>query len=315
MKSKNNKKVIGITLGDPCGIGPEVIAKAFKNSCSCIVKGHFLIIGDLKVYSQYNKKHYPNVSFLDIPQTFSKDLKIGKQSLEGAKASLEYLKTAVILLKEKRIHALATGPVCKETIQKIEHSFIGHTEFLANAFHIKKFGMLFVSDKIRTIVVTRHIPLKKVAEELNQTKIIDAIELTHQALKKFYRIKKPKLAVCGVNPHAGEGGRIGTEEISIIIPAIEKAKKKGITVLGPFAADTLFSPHVGNDYDAVVSMYHDQGLIAAKILAFSGLVNMTVGLPFVRTSPAHGTAFNIAGQNKADASSMLQSILLASALA
>ncbi|MBF0521814.1 MAG: 4-hydroxythreonine-4-phosphate dehydrogenase PdxA [Candidatus Omnitrophica bacterium] len=310
---KSNNKIVGITLGDPAGIGPEVIAKSLANQ-TLRKMGRFLLIGDEKNYARYSAHKYPNVSFLHVPTEFSKNFKIGQPSLDGARASLEYLKTAVTLLKERKIHSLATGPVCKETIREIHNSFQGHTEFLAESFGVKKFGMLFVSDKIRTIVVTRHIPLNKVVSSLTIANIFDAIELTADSLKNFYRVKNPVLAVCGVNPHAGEGGKIGTEEQTLIIPAIKKAVQKGINAVGPFAADTLFSPDIANRYDAVVAMYHDQGLIAAKTLAFSGLVNMTVGLPFVRTSPAHGTAFNIAGKGQADESSMFQAIKLAAQL-
>ncbi|MDP8212554.1 MAG: 4-hydroxythreonine-4-phosphate dehydrogenase PdxA [Candidatus Zapsychrus exili] len=311
---KLSKKNIGITLGDPAGIGPEIVAKAL--SIPSIRKlGSFTIIGDEKVYSKYCKKSYKNCSFVDTESILPKQFKIGVGTKTTGKASLDYLKKAVELIKQNKISSLVTAPICKEAVCKIDKNFIGHTEFLANTFKVKKFGMLFVSDKLNIIVVTRHIPLKKVSSSLTINKVYDAIDLTHQALTKFFRIKNPIIAICGLNPHAGEGGKIGTEEQTIIIPAMKKALREAeIQTQGPFAADTLFSPDTGNKYDVVVAMYHDQGLIAAKTMCFAELVNMTVGLGFVRTSPAHGTAFNIAGKNKADCSSICKAIKLAAKL-
>ncbi len=171
--------------------------------------------------------------------------------------------------------------------------------------------MMFVGDSLRTIIVTRHIPVKKVASALNKKVIVDTICLANNALKKQFQIKNPRLAVCGLNPHAGEGGKIGREEITTIIPAIKACRQKKINVSGPFAADTLFKPSRTKDFDCIVAMYHDQGLIPVKSLYFDQVVNLTIGLPYIRTSPAHGTAFDIAGKNKADSSSMEAAIRLA----
>jgi 4-hydroxythreonine-4-phosphate dehydrogenase len=175
--------------------------------------------------------------------------------------------------------------------------------------------MMFVCDNLRVILVTRHIPLKEVSAALTTRAVYNTIQLAHAALKDYFGLKNSLITVCGLNPHAGEGGTIGREEIRHILPAIQQAQRRGMKIEGPFAADTLFSPQMARRYDAVVTMYHDQGLIPIKTQYFTKPVNLTVGLPFVRTSPAHGTAFDIAGQDKADASSMTEAISLAVRLA
>ncbi len=276
---------IGITLGDLRGVGPEVVAKALDR-WDISRLADFKIIGQPIITSPFTAKH-------------------------AGQLSLNYLQTAVDLLKKKEIDALVTAPVSKEAISTVDPTFQGHTEFLAKAFGVKNVGMLFVTDELRTIIVTRHIPLKDVSKTINRQNILSTIQLTHHTLQKQFGIPNPHLAVCGLNPHAGEGGTIGREEIQKIIPAIKQAQRKGIDVEGPFAADTLFSSGNSRRYDAVVAMYHDQGLIPIKTLAFRKAVNLTIGLPFVRTSPAHGTAFDIAGKNIADPSSMCEAIKLA----
>lgn len=313
MTKHKKEKCIGITLGDPSGIGPEVVARALAKPAIRKL-GTFKLIGDFTVYRKYSASVYKNCSFIDLKCIKSNQWQLGKPNNASAQSSLTALHTAVELLRTKEISALVTAPVCKEAIGRLQPSFHGHTEFLAEAFGIKKVGMMFVADKLRTIIVTRHIPLHKVSTMVTLTNVYDTIELTNQALKNIFRIKKPAIAVCGLNPHAGEGGTIGKEEITKIIPAIKKAKRRKINVQGPFAADTLFSPDVTGQFDAIVAMYHDQGLIPVKTLCFTNLVNLTIGLPFIRTSPAHGTAFNIAGKKKANPASMCEAIKLATQL-
>ncbi len=299
---------IGITLGDPCGIGPEVVVKALSKP-SIRKLAHFHIIGDDNIYKKCGGKNYANITFVSVDSD-SKDWAPGKPTKASGQAALSYLHTATGLLQRKEISGLVTAPVCKEAIAHVDNAFIGHTEFLAECFGIKSVGMMFVGDQLRTIIVTRHIPLARVSRALSTTSIYNTIQLTRQALQNFFKIKNPVIAVCGLNPHAGENGRMGNEEIKKIIPALKKSRKNHINVEGPFAADTLFSSDIALQYDAVVAMYHDQGLIPIKTLCFKNLVNLTIGLPFVRTSPAHGTAFNIAGQNKADPSSMCAAVKL-----
>lgn len=302
--------IIGITSGDPAGIGPEVIIKALSQRT---LSGDYKIIGTPGVFKDLGYTGADNVSFVPI-EADKKTLTVGQPNHDSALLSLRYLQTAVELLKRQEIHALVTGPVSKEAITGLGKKFQGHTEFLAQAFGVKKYEMMFVSNKLRVVIVTRHIPIKDLCRIVTKEKIYDAISMTHSALKEFFKIPAPQIAVCGLNPHAGEGGHIGKEEIQKIIPAIEKAKKRGIHVLGPFPADTLFSPKTSASYDCVIAMYHDQGLIPIKTLYFQDVVNMTIGLPFIRTSPAHGTGFNIAGKNKADPSSMAAAIELAAKL-
>ena len=308
--SRSSHKSIGITLGDPAGIGAEVAAKALAKP-SVRRAARFTIIGDECLFRKYFPVRYKNCTFLDTGCLGAGEFTAGRPSRLTGKASLVYLQTAIDLVKDKQLSALVTAPVCKEAIGEIIPSFHGHTEFLADAFHAKDIGMMFVSGPLRVLLVTRHIPLGQVSRAINAGLVYRAIRLTDTALKTHFRLKKPLIGVCGLNPHAGEGGTLGREEIRHIIPAIKRARSQGIRVQGPFPADTIFYPQNSKRFDALLAMYHDQGLIPVKALYFRKLVNLTVGLPFVRTSPAHGTAFDIAGKNKADASPMTAAIKLA----
>ncbi len=308
--SKTKKIIIGLTMGDPTGIGPEVIAKSLLKP-SIRRLAHFIIIGHYDIYRQYCKKNFRNCTFVNIQDPPFQPIPLGRPNRWSAQASLSYLEKAIDLLKNKKIAALVTAPVSKDAICQLGIPFQGHTEFLAQRFNINRFGMMFVANGLRSIIVTRHIPLNKVSKAVNPQNVYETILLTDQTLKKVFHIKRPRIAVCGLNPHAGEGGRIGKEEVYRIMPAIQRARKSKIHVVGPLAADTLFSPMISHRFDAIVAMYHDQGLIPVKTLRFNQLVNLTIGLPFIRTSPAHGTAFDIAGQNKASPSSMIAAIKLA----
>ncbi|MBF0384690.1 MAG: 4-hydroxythreonine-4-phosphate dehydrogenase PdxA [Candidatus Omnitrophica bacterium] len=310
----NRNKFIAITLGDPGGVGPEVIAKSLNDS-KITGLARFIIIGDYSAYSSFAKNIPSGCAFIDTNSLKNAKPAIGSPNRLNARASLDYLDLAIKLLKERSVCGLVTGPVCKESIRDCNNNFVGHTEYLAENFNIKDYGMFFSVDNIRTIVVTRHIPLKDVPKSVTKKKVYIATKLGFNALKGFFGIKRPKIAVCGLNPHAGEGGKIGDEESKVIIPAMQRLKKDGILVDGPFASDTVFTPNVICAYDLVVAMYHDQGLIGLKTMHFNKLVNMTVGLPFIRTSPAHGTAFNIAGKNKVDPASMKEAIRLCATFA
>lgn len=309
MPTSRSNKVIGITLGDPAGIGPEITTKSLRH-LRINKKLRFQIIGDAEIYRRYTPKVNPD-DIIDLRNPFAAKILSGRPDKQSAAAGLSYLEKAVELLRQKKIQALVTAPVSKEGIAAFKPKFQGHTEYLAEAFGVKKFGMMFVTRHLKTIIVTRHIPLKDVSRSINRKNVYETIMLADEALKRHFKIKNPSIAICGLNPHAGEGGRIGKEELFKIIPAVQKAKRSRINVIGPLAADTLFTPRVIKNYDAVVAMYHDQGLIPVKTLYLDQLVNFTVGLPFVRTSPAHGTAFNIAGKGIADCSSMTAAIKLA----
>jgi 4-hydroxythreonine-4-phosphate dehydrogenase len=301
--SRSNKKVVAITMGDPKGIGPEVIRKALKSQ-----KGRFIIIGDKKLLGRLP----PSVSVMDVPY---------RSAGEGA---LKFLDKAILLIKEGLADALVTAPLSKEAVSRYAKNFLGHTEYLAQAFGVKNFDMMFIAPGVRLTIVTRHVPLKDVPKLVTKKAVFDSIDLMARTLKDSFKIRAPKIAVLGLNPHAGEAGLLGSEDVKHILPAIRQAQDHGINAKGPIAADTFFAFHnpsschsreSGNPFDGVIAMYHDQGLAPLKGIYMKELVNFTAGLPFVRTSPAHGTAFDIAGKNKADPSSMVAAIKLACELA
>jgi 4-hydroxythreonine-4-phosphate dehydrogenase len=296
--SSSNKKVVVITMGDPKGIGPEVIRKALAHR-SVLAQGRFIVIGDKKLL----KNVHPSVGIVDVPYTTS------------GEGSLKFLDRAVLLIKGGVVDALVTAPLSKESVSRYHRGFVGHTEYLARAFDVKKFDMMFVAKRMRLTIVTRHVPLKDVPKLITQKAVYGSIALMAGTLKDRFNIRAPKIAVLGLNPHAGEGGLLGLEDTKRILPAIAQAKARGINAVGPLPADTFFAFSKGtNPYDGIIAMYHDQGLAPLKGIYMKELVNFTAGLPFVRTSPAHGTAFDIAGKNKADPSSMLAAIKLACAL-
>jgi len=303
---------IGITLGDPSGIGPEITAKALA-SLSPAETIEFIILGDRTVYDACAITGGVTPDFCDhrLIENFSG----GPRSLtahQRGKASYAYLQTAINMLKDRAIDGIVTAPVNKQVIMAAGFNhFRGHTEMLAEAFRIERVEMMFVGGPYKTIIATRHIPLQDVVSEVTCESLIQTITLAHSCLTQIFKIPNPRIALCGVNPHAGEGGKIGREEIDRIQPAIDVCRRQGITVCGPYAADTLFIPFNARQYDLIIAMYHDQGLAPIKALYFTQLVNFTIGLPFIRTSTAHGTAEDIAGQNTADPSSMREAIRLA----
>ena len=294
--SRSNKKTIVITMGDPQGIGSEVTIKALAQK-SILGQGQFMVVGNKKLL----RGLHPSVAVVDVPY---------KTAGEG---SLKFLDKAIALIKGGVADALVTAPLSKEAVSRYHHGFVGHTEYLAQAFEVKNFDMMFIASDLRLTIVTRHVPLKDVPKLITQKAVFDSIALMAQTLKERFKIRRPKIAVLGLNPHAGEGGLIGTEDIKHILPAIRQAKTQGINALGPLPADIFFA--FRGSYDGVIAMYHDQGLAPLKGMYMKELVNFTAGLPFVRTSPAHGTAFDIAGKNKADPSSMSAAIKLACQLA
>ncbi|MEO6286029.1 MAG: 4-hydroxythreonine-4-phosphate dehydrogenase PdxA [Dyadobacter sp.] len=323
----SDKPIIGITIGDYNGIGPEVILKALEGNqlaklCTPI------IYGSLRVLNQYRNifemKDWALHSIQKAEQANPKltnvitcwhdhqtEAQPGKITAEAGQGSLASLKRAVEDLKEGRIQALVTGPINKDNIQSEEFQFPGHTEFLAQAFDKEEALMFMVAGDLRVGVLTGHIPLENVRSQITAEKLTSKIDQILQSLKGDFGIKKPRLAILGLNPHAGENGLLGNEEIEIIQPVIMSFKEKGHLVVGPFPADGFFAAGTYRQYDAVLAMYHDQGLIPFKTLAFNEGVNFTAGLSAVRTSPDHGTAYNIAGKNLAEPGSLLQAIYLA----
>jgi len=309
------RPIIGISLGDPSGIGPEVIAKAITDP-QVTKSGKIVIIGDRFVLSKTPgfSSQFVNGEIIDLKNVPQENFSFGKISRIYGEASIKYLNFAIDLIKAKRIDCLVTGPISKEAINLAGYKYSGHTEYLKRKTKAKKIAMMFVAGKLRVSLVTRHLSLRQAIEKIDSKKIFEAIMLTHNSLKKQFRIKNPRIGVCGLNPHAGEAGLFGSEEEKIILPAIQEAKRRYGEITGPFAADTIFHQALNNKFDAVIAMYHDQGLIPLKTLFSKMAVNVTLGLPFVRTSPSHGTAFDIAGRNIADPTSMKEAIKLASHL-
>ncbi|MFH1612207.1 MAG: 4-hydroxythreonine-4-phosphate dehydrogenase PdxA [bacterium] len=321
------KPIVGITLGDIAGIGPEIVIKSLLDE-EIISACNPLIIGDIEVFKETLKnlsitfplnycQNYEEAKFekekiniIGISSFSPNDYTKGKINLLTGKASLEYIKKGIQLSLEKKIDLLVTAPVNKESIIKSGFIFSGHTEYLANLSHVKKFAMMLVSENLKVVLATTHLPLKKVSTTLSSLKIYDTIMLTYDSLKQYFGLSNPTIGVSGLNPHCGEGGSIGNEEITQIIPAILKAQKKNINVQGPFPADTLFVKEKLSKFDAIITMYHDQGMIPIKMNGFGKAVNITLGLPFIRTSPDHGTGFDIAGKNIANPESLKQAIKL-----
>lgn len=325
------KPTIGITMGDPSGIGPEVIIKSL--ACESIQRMcNPLIIGDTKVIKkvatlagsklgidsldEIGKADFKRgrLTVLDLDNIPLRRLKIGKIDEISANASLEYIKKGVELALHKEIHALVTAPISKEAISKRGVKFSGHTEFLAHLTNTRRFAMMFVSSELKVVLATIHVPLKKVRGLINREHLLGIFRLTNRALIKNFEIDHPHIGVCGLNPHAGEGGVFGKEEREEIVPAVCSARDLGIDIEGPYPADTLFYRAKQGEFDVVVAMYHDQGLIPIKLLSFDRAVNVTLGLSIIRTSPSHGVAFDIAYKNKANPTSMIEAITLATKL-
>ncbi|NIJ54277.1 4-hydroxythreonine-4-phosphate dehydrogenase PdxA [Dyadobacter arcticus] len=322
-----DKPIIGITIGDYNGIGPEVILKALEGNqlarlCTPIIYGSLRVLNQyrnllemkdwalhgIQKADQVNPKLTNVITCWHDHQT---EIEPGKITAEAGQGSLASLKRAVEDLKEGKIQALVTGPINKDNIQSETFKFPGHTEYLAQAFEKEDALMFMVSDDLRVGVLTGHIPLEQVKSHITPERLSAKIEQILQSLKGDFGIKKPRLAVLGLNPHAGENGLLGNEEIEIIQPVIKTFKERGNLVVGPFPADGFFAAGTYKQYDAVLAMYHDQGLVPFKTLAFNEGVNFTAGLSVVRTSPDHGTAYNIAGKNLAEPGSLLRAIYTA----
>ncbi len=325
------KPIVAVTMGDPAGVGPEVVLKALSHSAierACRI----LILGDRGVLERTQKKLGSEVELAlykpgspwprangtlvhSLSALSTAECRPGHPSRACGEAVYRYVTEAARLALAGSVDAIATAPLNKKVLQMAGHHYPGHTELLAEIAGAPECRMMLIGSKLKVVLVTVHLPLMRVSRELTSRKIRATLELTDQALRRYFSRARPKLAVAALNPHAGEEGIFGHEERKIILPAVEQARKRGIRAFGPFAADSLFYQAARGDYDAVVCMYHDQGLIPLKLLHFIGGVALTLGLPFVRTSVDHGTAYDIAGKNKADETSMKEAILLAARLA
>ncbi|MBL7685418.1 MAG: 4-hydroxythreonine-4-phosphate dehydrogenase PdxA, partial [Deltaproteobacteria bacterium] len=274
---------IGITMGDPKGVGPEIIVKALQKwdlsqECS------FVIYGDAALLSSFSWKDYRAEL---VPVTHG-PFELSWDESQCGHASILYLEKAVREAIDHKIDALVTAPICKANLQKAGYDYPGHTEFLAQKTQTDRYVMMMASPQLKVSLVTIHVPLKEVPTLLEPQSIFDTVQITYEALKTYWGLENPKVAVCGLNPHAGEKGVIGEEEVQIIEPALQKLRDQGYSVEGPVVPDAVFYQANQGLYDAVVCMYHDQGLIPFKMLHFQDGVNVTLGLPIIRTSPDHG---------------------------
>lgn len=318
------KSRIAISMGDAAGIGPEVILKAIISPrvSSCC---HSLIIGDpraffplldplkidrpLQVYRKFKEVEWENdeISLLEIEGAPEELPAPGMIDAGWARAAMNSVALGADLAATGQVAALVTAPINKAGIHRAGYDFQGHTDYLADRSRTENYAMMLIGGDIRVVLATVHIPLSKVSSSLKKGEIVRKIFLAREAMVRF-GVRNPRIAVAGLNPHAGEGGAFGREELDIIAPAVEECRREGITVYGPLSPDTLFCKLIRGEYDVAVVMYHDQGLIPLKMMAFEQGVNITLGLPFIRTSPDHGTAYDIAGQGKADPRSMIEAI-------
>jgi len=318
--------VIGISVGDVNGIGIELIIKTFSDSriidlCTPIIFASNKVINFYRKlmpevninYNNIKEVSKANPKQLNILSVWEEDVEItpGQATEIGGKYGVISLQAAVNALKAKEIDALVTAPLNKQTMQSGNFNFTGHTPYLKEAFKAEEVVMLMVAENMKVALLTEHLAIGDVAKNITKEQIIKKISILKTSLKKDFGIDRPKIAVLGLNPHAGDGGLVGREEKEIIRPAVLEAKKNDCTVLGPYSADAFFARGSHEKFDVVLAMYHDQGLIPFKSLAIGEGTNFTAGLSVIRTSPDHGTAFDIAGKNLADESSFRQAIFTA----
>ncbi|MBW8017453.1 MAG: 4-hydroxythreonine-4-phosphate dehydrogenase PdxA [Planctomycetes bacterium] len=318
--------VVGITMGDPGGIGPEVVVKALADP---LVRrqAKFVIFGmaeqlayaadmaEIEPYwlrHQHEKisRHYPRQVVIADYDEYSVPSWVHTPSKISGEASMRFSFDAIKAANEGIIDAVVTAPISKTSWQYADSTWTGHTEMLGSLCKSRK-AMLFVGGPLKVALATIHDGLFEVRHKFTIGTVFEPIDLLNDALKEYFGIEKPKIAVCGLNPHAGEDGLFGDEERRVVSPTILMAQEVGIDCCGPYPADTLFVKAAQGEYDGVVAMYHDQGLIPVKLLAFDKAVNVTIGLPIIRTSPCHGTAFDIAGKGVANESSMKEAIKVA----
>lgn len=309
--------IIGLTLGDPAGIGPEIIVKAFQDELLSI-NNRILVIGDAELLKRTAKQIAPEILIHSITSpeegwyqtctidvidlnNVSETLLVGKPSAEGGKASFEAIQKAVELALKDKVAAITTAPINKQSLHLAGHAFPGHTELLGYLTDSKNPSLMMEGNSLRVVLVTTHLPLDQVKSQITEEKVLQSIRQTNDWLQKHVT-DVPSIAVVGLNPHCGDGGIFGQEEIEFILPALKTAQQEGIQASGPYPADALFQREASEKYDAIICMYHDQGMIPVKM---SGMgVNITMGLPIIRTSVDHGTAYDIVGRNKASAENL-----------
>ena len=325
-----NKKppVIGITMGDPVGIGPEIIATAleqsdFSGTCTPVVLGDIDMMAkaieftgsalEIRIIQAPDKAiNTPGIiNIIALSQLPVKSLAPGRPTAITGKAMIRYIETAVEMARSHTIDAMVTCPITKTAMKLAGSRFHGHTELIAHGTNTQNYAMMLAGEKLKVVLVTIHVPLSRVSELLSVENILKTIRITAHSLKHRFGTPHPAVAVAGLNPHAGEASLFGPEERDLITPAVNLARKEGINVSGPHPPDTLFFHAAQGKYDGVVCMYHDQGLIPFKMIHFHDGVNTTLGLPIIRTSVDHGTAYDIAWQGIASHESLVQAIKMA----
>jgi len=305
------RPVVAITMGDPSGIGPEIVLKALTDP-EIAPLANWVVVGDTRILDKAGK--ISNATVRDVESLASlDDFAFGKLDARYGQAAVDYVRVATEMCLARQAQAMVTAPLNKEAVTLSGRQFSGHTEYTAELCGASDSRMLLASEILSTVHVSTHVPLRR-ACDLDTARILRTIELGNAAMK-LLGFARPRVAVCGLNPHAGEHGIFGDEDQKFIVPAIEQARQKGIDCSGPHAGDTIFLQASRGAYDLVVAMYHDQGHIAMKLLDFAGTVNISLGIPIIRTSVDHGTAFDIAGKNKADAHSMKQAMRMAARMA
>lgn len=332
-KPKNDARpIVGLTMGDPAGIGPEVVAKALASLevgrvCRPLVIGSKPVIErtirtlglPLRVVPvEGHDRAIGRRGELPVLDPLKRPLdrfRMGEAAKEPGAAAVAFITKAVRLAEVGCISAIVTGPINKEAINLAGYKYPGHTELLADLTHSREVGMMILGGPLKIMFVTTHVALRRLSAALTPERVGRAIRLAHRALRDYFGIAKPKIGVAALNPHAGEAGLFGDEERRVIRPAARRARAAGIHASDPLPADTLFGKAVRGDFDGVVAMYHDQGLIPLKLVAFGKCVNLTVGLPIIRTSVDHGTAYDIAGKGVADPGSLIEAVKLAARLA
>lgn len=336
------KPIIGITMGDAAGIGPEIIVKALSleeiyHLCCPVVIGDLGVMNlalkiskvGLRLNSLISVRNaefrFGTIDVLDLKNIDLDNLRMGRVDAMAGKAAVEYIKEAVKLALKGEIHAITTAPINKEAMNKAGYNYAGHTELLAHLTNTRDYAMMLIVDNLRVVHVTTHVSLSEACKLIRKKRVFKVIKLTDHTLK-IMGIEKPRISLAGLNPHGGEGGLFGVEEIEEIRPAVELARKDGIDAVGPFPADTVFVKARGGAFDAVVAMYHDQGHIPVKLLGLKwdekekkwtsvGGINVTIGLPLIRTSVDHGTAYGKAGKGTANPQSMIEAIKFAAEMA
>ena len=320
---------IGITMGDPTGIGPEIIVKALSmeepfQACRPIVFGDREVLSRtiqtqnlsaaLEIIEGIPEQGYlpRKIFLLPLGQLEITSLRFGQPDRTCGEAMVKYIQEAVKWVRSGKLDAMTTCPINKQAMNAAGYPFPGHTELLADLTQSSSVAMMFLGSRWKIVLVTTHLPLKDVSKWITTNRILSTLRLTDEGMKKYFGIPHPKMAVLGLNPHCGEEGLLGEEEKREILPAISEAKSLGMEVQGPFPADSFFNLSGPYTFDVVISMYHDQGLIPMKMFDFKEAVNFTLGLPFIRTSVDHGTAYDIAGKGLADPNNLIKAILAAS---